>query len=297
MFNVQQRGTGAWTTSGAFTADRWALWLNLDSDSATVVSLSDANRAGIGDEAARYAFQNAVTGNAGAASYSALRQQIEGVRRLGNKAVTVSFWAVAASGTPQIGISLDQNFGTGGSPTATVNGVGQAVTISTTFTRYSRTFTLASTSGVTLGTNGDDATALWFWFSAGSNAATRAGNIGVQTNTFAIWGVQLEIGSVATQLEKPDPRQDLAKCQRFYCTSQVAMMGGGYAGNWFGYRVSWPVTMRAAPASITFVSPVYTNASGLTTTAPNATNAFFYAVATATAFTSFDAVFAASADL
>ena len=43
-------------------------------------------------------------------------------------------------------------------------------------------------------------------------------NVGVQSGSIAIWGVQLEIGSVATPLEKPDPQQDLAKCQRFYQT-------------------------------------------------------------------------------
>lgn len=44
----------------------------------------------------------------------------------------------------------------------------------------------------------------------------RAGLIGVQSYTLQLWGVQLEIGSVATALEMPDPQQDLAKCQRFY---------------------------------------------------------------------------------
>jgi hypothetical protein len=69
----------------------------------------------------------------------------------------------------------------------------------------------------------------------------------------ALWGIQLEIGSVATPLEKLDPRYDLANCQRFYQVGQVAFggnsptagAGGQYASAYFG------VVMRAAPAVTT----------------------------------------------
>jgi hypothetical protein len=65
--------------------------------------------------------------------------------------------------------------------------------------------------------------------------------------------VQLEIGSVATPLEKPDPQQDLAKCQRFFYASTAANALGasvaGYIVAGVGVSISqpFPTMMRAAP--------------------------------------------------
>lgn len=111
------------------------------------------------------------------------------------------------------------------------------------------TFTLASTSGKTLGTNNNDCTYCNFFFSSGSTNATRAGNIGVQTANISLWGVQLEIGTVATPLEKPDPQQDAAKCQRFYFAGQFGAIGYCVAGgNFAGGFAYLPVGMRAVPS-------------------------------------------------
>ena len=77
------------------------------------------------------------------------------------------------------------------------------------------TFAIPSVVGKTLGTNNDHSTSVNLWFSAEASLAVRSGSIGVQSGSIFLWGVQLEVGSVATPLEKPDPQQDLAKCQRF----------------------------------------------------------------------------------
>lgn len=250
MFRVQQRGTGAFTTNNAFTADRWQLSLSLDTVSVTVASLADADRTAIGDEAFEYALQNVFTGNAGAGALNVLLQKIENVRRLANKTVTVSFWAKAASGTPKVGVSLDQSFGTGGSPSSTVNGAGTAVTLSTTWTRYSVTLGLASLSGKTLGSNNDHSTILFLWYSAGTTNATRAGSIGVQAATISVAGVQLEFASAATPIERLDPRNDLANCQRFYFVSgQFAVGGFSTTTTTFYSAVPFPVTMRVTPTA------------------------------------------------
>jgi hypothetical protein len=144
-------------------------------------------------------------------------------------------------------VSIDQNFGTGGSPSALVAGNGQAVTLSSTWTRYSLTFAIPSASGKTLGTNDDSSTQLNFWCSAGSNYATRSGNVGVQSNGIAFWGMQLEIGSVATPLEKLDPQQDLTKCQRFFFVGQLIHIGYGVTGAGASTTYSLPVSMRGVP--------------------------------------------------
>lgn len=251
LFNVAQRGAGPFTLS-QYTVDRWnGGYAGSDTASYTQQSLADADRAAIGDEAAAYSLQNVFVGSAVAGSYQSLHQPIEGVRRLSGKTVIVSFWAKAASGTPRIGINILQNFGTGGSPSGAlwVLATGIAVTISTAWTRYSATIAIPSSTGKTLGTNRDDVHDINFWFSSSAGTNALAGNIGVQSGTVQLWGVQLEIGSVATPLEKPDLRYDLANCQRFYqVISGWGGAGYGTAGTVIQSQISF-YGMRVIPSA------------------------------------------------
>lgn len=250
MFNVAQRGTGNWTANAAYTADRWVMFLGTSTCTTTLNTLSDADRTGIGDEAARTRLRMQFVGTAGAGDFAMMAQYIEDVRRLANKTVTVSFWANAGAAGVKLGLSLDQFFGSGGSPSAPVTGNGQSVTLTTAWARYSLTFTLPSLSGLTLGTNGDDKTGLNFWLTSGTTNATRSGSVGVQSGTINTWGIQLEVGTQATPLEKPDPRYDLANCQRFYYSGQAEIMAYQVAGGLFGVTTAFPVVMRATPTVI-----------------------------------------------
>jgi hypothetical protein len=246
LFNVQQRGAGQWSASGSYTADRWLLDMASDTSSAAISLANDAARAQIGDEACRYLIGVAAAGNAAAGAYTLLIQRIESLQRLSGKTVTISFWAGGSA--LKLGVSLDSTFGTGGSPSATVSGNGQAVNVTGTYTRFSLTFAVPSSAGMTFGTNGDDFLALNLWFSNGSNFTVRSGGVGVQTGSFYIWGVQLEVGTVATPLEKPDPQQDLARCQRFYQTlSSLMAQGYNVAGVNVYNAIPLPVVMRASP--------------------------------------------------
>jgi hypothetical protein len=262
---IAQRGTGPFTANGAYTVDRWFLGLNTDTNSVSQVSLSDANRTSIGDEEALYGLRNVFTGTAGAGAYSQVVQRIEGVHRLSNKTVTVSFWAFAASGSLSLGASLDQNFGSGGSPSATVNGTGAKVTVSTTPTRYSMTFSLPSTASTTLGTTANtDYTQLNLWYSSGATNAGRAGSVGVQSGTLTIWGVQLEIAAAATQLEKLDITLQMAQCQRYYRIDLSYIISGYNTTGHTSYAsLIFSVLMRGIP-SVTFANPNLNNAPALT---------------------------------
>jgi hypothetical protein len=90
------------------------------------------------------------------------------------------------------------------------------------------------------------------WFSSGTTQGPNAGNIGVQSGTIYLWGIQLEIAQAGstqpTPLEKPDPADDLRRCQRFYCTQNYSYTGLVSATAW-GWTVmqTLPVTMRASP--------------------------------------------------
>jgi hypothetical protein len=159
------------------------------------------------------------------------------------------------------------------------------------------TFTLPSAAGMTIGTNGNDYTPVNVWLSAGSNFGTRSGNVGAQTGTVFLWGVQLEIGTQATPLEKLDPRIDLANCQRFYFFQPNFSVGGYNTPDAIdAYQIMLPVTMRASPTiAPTFSSGI--NTGTLQFQVPSGTMANLTANPFATGAFSFVCNFTASADL
>jgi hypothetical protein len=71
--------------------------------------------------------------------------------------------------------------------------------------------------------------------------------------TFEITGVQLEVGSVATDFEHRSFTDELLRCQRYYWRvpfdgeSSLFLYGGAYAGGSGFVRYSLPVKMRATP--------------------------------------------------
>ncbi len=120
--------------------------------------------------------------------------------------------------------------------------------------------------------------------------------ITVEFNTGTLAGVQLEIGSVATPLEKPDPPQDLAKCQRFYQIGNLAVWGYVAPGVAIGHQLPFTVTMRAGP-TITLAGIVYNNTGSASCTPTGGAGLTFTAAGTATGGGSVAATFTASADL
>lgn len=295
MFRVQQRGAGPWTVIGN-TIDRWKAGAVTDTFSVTALTLIDADRTAIGDEAAAFAMQNVFTGSGGASAYTIIQQNIEDVRRLAGKTVTISFWAKANSGSPKLGVSFDQVFGTGGSPSTVVLSNGVSNTLSTTWTRYSVTTAIPTIIGKTLGSNNDHFTSLNFWYSTGSTNNARSGSIGVQTSTIQIWGVQLEVSSVMSSFEKLDIAADIEACQRHYTIGSSFMLTYTSAGASFGMWQPFPVQMRAAP-SIVYSGTAYSNAVTIVTSAANINGFIPEASAVALAACSFLTAFAASAEL
>jgi hypothetical protein len=257
-FGVNQRGFTSTGTS-EFHFDRWQGYGTGTTFSAQTFTPGAAPVSGY---EGRNFYRTAVTGQSAAGDYVLNRQFIEDVRTLAGQTVTLSFWAKAASGTPNIGINLYQYFGTGGSPSSTVevNGIAQAVT--TSWARYSYTFNIPSISGKTIGTNNNHYLALRMWLSAGSTYNTLSGTTGNQTNTFDIWGVQLEAGSTATafQTATGNPASELAACQRYYY--RQTSLNNNYENFGLGMSngtttaaiipINLPVTMRTAPTSVDY---------------------------------------------
>lgn len=252
-FSINQRMFTSTSTGGTYGLDRWRL-LSSSGCTYSVQSFVAGAAPVAGYEAINYA-RLVTAGQSGTSVYSTLSQPIEDVRTLSGQTAVVSFWAKAASGTPSIAVDLTQAFGSGGSPSATVYTPAGKVTLSTAWERYSVSVNVPSISGKTVGTTANTSyLEVDLWVSGGTDFNTRASSIGIQTNTFDIWGVQVEEGSVATPFSRATPtiQSELAACQRYYWRNtnpgyfaQVSYWGGTQ----FYASFSFPVVMRATPTA------------------------------------------------
>lgn len=259
--SIWQRGA-SFTTMG-YTADRWQLLRSVTACTVSQQSFTLGNP--ITGQEPRFFLQAATTSSAGASDYVIVNQRIESVRTLAGRTATVSFWARATSGTPRIGLEVNQNFGTGGSPSADVSTPIASVTLSTSWVRYTYSVNVPSISGRTIGSNNNDYLELNFWLSAGSTWNTRASSIGAQTATFQIWGVKVESGAVATPFLQRPQQVELALCQRYHyrlpvfyqtCTT-ISGIGNSYSNTLFH-----KVTMRRAPDITAYSGGDYGGVSG-----------------------------------
>ena len=255
-FGIWQRGVGPFTAAGVFGPDRFR-----QTFVGTAAALSTSQQTFTpgtapvsGYEGTFFARYAVTAGSDTSGSYVIAIQSIEDVRQFAGQTITVSFWAKAASGTPGIGMDVYQDFGSGGSATPATT--GQKVTISTSWTRYSLTFTVPSISGKTIGTS--SSFVVRFWFSAGSTLNANSGSLGTQSGTFDIWGVQAEAASSASpfQTATGTKQGELAACQRYYYRNTP-----GATGRRFGVGMStsatnhailtpFPVSMRTQPTAL-----------------------------------------------
>jgi hypothetical protein len=228
--DVWQRGTSIAATNGAYLADRWKTLLDGSGSTATVSRVAWAL-----DTGTSWSLSYAVTVAGSGGTYRQLLHPIEDVRTYSGKQVTVSFWATTASGTATVGIWLQQYFGTGGSPSASVNQTVQNITATTTPTRYSATFTLPTIVGKTLGSNNDHYLGVVF-------------NLPVNTVvTVAVTDVQVEPGPVSTPFEIRPQQIEFALCQRHFQTGSTTLQGYGVTGTGISITHPLPVVMRVAP--------------------------------------------------
>lgn len=235
--NIWQRGTSfASPASLAYTADRWQVVY--DGTGATRTISQQAFTVGSEVCEAPYFLRWAQTVAGSGGTQNSLIQRVEGVQVNANGTVTVSFWARLAAAA-NITVRVGQNFGTGGS--ATVTTATQTVALTTSFARYSATFTPASITGKTIG--------------AGHHFFVEFGLALNSTFTFDIAGVQAESGSVMTPFERTPIMDDLSRCQR-YCYRVTIPDAAGYYfyGVWAATSLAdvviW-VAMRATP-TVTF---------------------------------------------
>jgi len=279
-FTINQRAFTSNTTTASFNFDRWLQQNSGGTFTVTPQSFTAGSAPVAGYEAATY-LQGITATQSVAGDYAIITQRIENVRTFAGNTVTISFYAKANTGTPKIGVEVQQNFGSGGSPSATVSTPAGSITLTTSFARYSITVAVPSISGKTVGTTANTSyLELNLWTSSGATNATRASSIGIQNFTASIWGVQVEYGSYATPFQTATGtiQGELAACQRYYyrmTAPQVySLYGTGFTTSTSAATVSiaLPVTMRVQPASVEFSGiTVQSSSSAIGGTASGAT--------------------------
>jgi hypothetical protein len=244
-FDFFQRGTtNTLTTAGYTVADRWQ-YINDGTLGTGTVFTQQTFTNGQTDvpNNPTYFLQLACTSVNTPTNY--IRQRIENVRTLSGQTATISFWARTTSGTAAISTQFQQEFGTGGSPSSGVYGIGSTnFTATTTWQKFTMTTTIPSISGKTIGTNNDSALNPSIYFPVGG-----------ASGTYQVAQVQVERGSNATQFEYRPLQMELALCQRYYwrqtsvVSSNFPRFGQGVAsgGALDAVIIHLPVTMRAAP--------------------------------------------------
>jgi hypothetical protein len=228
-FRINQRGFSSSTTNGTFGLDRWFFQTNTGTGTYSKQSFTVGSPAENGFEAENFA-RVVSASQTGTNAYLILCQKIEDVRTCAGATTVVSFYAKAASGTPKVAVELEQNFGSGGSPSSTVNNYLGQVTLSTSWQRFNLTFNVPSITGKTIGTTANTSfLQLNLWCSAGTDFNARTGSLGVQNNTFDFWGVQVEQNRQPTPFEQRPIGVELALCQRYF--QKVFMPSGTVFSN------------------------------------------------------------------
>ena len=120
-FDIWQRGTSQ-TTSGYGSGDRWEPYVNGSTFTCSQVAFT-VGQSNVPNNPVYFCRMN-VTSSAGASNYAVIRQKIEGVNTLDGQSCTVSFYAKSQSAPIDIATEFKQSFGTGGSPSSGINGIG-----------------------------------------------------------------------------------------------------------------------------------------------------------------------------
>ena len=263
--NVAQRGTSTSSvaSSGYYSVDRFRFGRSAGT---FTISQEDDGLEGFGHS---YKILTTSAASELAGNYQIFEYRFEGQdlqqMQKGSsaaKTVTLSFYVKSnVTGNYQVNLRDVNN----------TRQVGSAFSVDASATWEKKTITFpADTTGSFDNDNGSSMIVEW-WLGSGSTFqggtmptswesslnANRAANVNVDlsaavNNYFQITGVQLEVGSVATEFEHLSYGEELALCQRYFYkasptgTSSATVYGADYGGNSF-VRLEFPVTMRATP--------------------------------------------------
>ena len=96
------------------------------------------------------------------------------------------------------------------------------------WTKYTKTFTIPSITGKTIGTDNNDFLQIAFWLEGGSTYNSRTDTLGNQNGTFEFAQLQIEEGSSATDFEFSPIGDTIHRCKRYY-VNELSLGASGYA--------------------------------------------------------------------
>jgi hypothetical protein len=307
-FDIWQRNiTFAYTTDGAsaYSADRWR-YDQSRGGTGTVGNVTITReshvlgQSGVENNAHPNFFLrmtiNTAPSGTGATSFHRLRTEIEGVHLLSGQVCTLSFLTRSSISSKVIGYRIQQNFGTGGSPSTPVEVTSGTVTVASTslFNKHSITFTMPSVAGKVRGSDAtSDRLVVFFYIQSGSSEIPPSVPIG-GTGTVDISSVQLERGAYATSFEQRTFAIELLNCSRYFrksyahgtyagtaTTSGIIDLSVSAAGTGAMFlSVVYPVPMRTTPTVTLYddagtINMVFKGASGKAATVNRNSNSGF----------------------
>jgi hypothetical protein len=245
--DIWQRGTSIALTTSAYTSDRWQGYRAVAGSTVSRQVTGDTTNLPFIQYCARVQRDSGNT----ATNTIYLGQSLETVNSipLAGKTVTLSFYARAganystASNALSVllrsGTGTDQNVITAGY-TGSVNVISDTATLTTTWQRFTYTATIAATA---------------------TEVGLQLSNVPVGTagaaDYYEVTGVQLEVGSVATQFSRAGAtiQGELAACQRYYynfANGTDKPIGVGFYNTATNAQCVFklPVTMRTNPTLV-----------------------------------------------
>ena len=281
--NVAQRGTSSATglteqSDGYKTVDRWK-YVASGVENAGQLTMSYETDA---PDDFKYSTKYLVTtadADMGASGMLRLETHLEAqdLRHLNYgssaaKQVTLSFWVKSnKTGSYSAGLYMDSV------ASGSDNEISQAYTISSADTWEYKTLTFAANTTTVMNATGNDhGLRVWFMSAAGSNTTSGSSNtwgglanraVGQSVNLYdtvnnywQVTGVQLEVGSVATEFEHRSYGEELALCQRYYTefkfpTTTPFFPSHRQTTNTVRSTVITPVPMRTTPSINTTGQP------------------------------------------
>ncbi|MBW7475960.1 hypothetical protein K0T92_14535 [Paenibacillus oenotherae] len=272
-FDIWQRGsTFTNPSNGGYTADRYVVAYVLDGGTNPTLTHSRLTLAS-GDIAGGYYGYRINTSGAGsgfgANSMQWLAQKIEfGTRYMCGvgKKVTVSFWAKSNIANKKIGVWARQNYGSGGSPSASEVINGANWTLTSSWTRYSYTFATNTLAGKTFGSDGNDNLEIAFSYQWGATLGARVGSGVLETLVGAgdidIKQIQFNAGESVLPFQPRTFAEESIMCRR-YCFALSSDAANTTYPVGFGYGASstvayigvvFPVEMRMPPTLVATAS-------------------------------------------
>ena len=267
---INQRGDKTGITSAQFGGpDRWKT--NVGSCGTWSISKSTDSPDGFGNSLKWDCTTADASPAAGDVCFIESRYEGQDLQHLewgtsGAKSLTLSFW-IKCNKTGNIAVCFWQ--------LNSQRMITKTATISSANTWEKKTITIPGDTGGSGFTN-DNAGRfqLEFWFDGGSNfqggsnadrwgaeAANRRGNgetlalADSTSNALYITGIQMEVGSTATDYEHRSYGDELARCQRYYYrhvdgTNQPVGIGQQYSGTNCSCNIDFPVSMRTSSPAI-----------------------------------------------